>query len=56
MNMNNIKKNLPLIFLILGGLLILGGILMLIFGALTMFVTGVFYAWSILKTPFKFEK
>ena len=33
MDMNNLKKKLPLIFLILGGLLILGGILMLIFGA-----------------------
>ncbi|MBP3332420.1 MAG: MFS transporter [Clostridia bacterium] len=30
-------------------------ILMLILGALTMFVTGVLYAWSILKAPFKFE-
>lgn len=33
MDMNNLKKKLPLIFLILGGLLILGGVLMLIFGA-----------------------
>ncbi len=29
--------------------------LMLVLGALTMFMTGVFYAWSILKAPFKFE-
>ena len=33
MDMNNLKKKLPLVFLVLGGLLILGGILMLIFGA-----------------------
>ena len=33
MDMNNVKKKLPLIFLIIGGLLILGGVLMLIFGA-----------------------
>ena len=33
MDINNLKKKLPLIFLILGGLLILGGVLMLIFGA-----------------------
>ncbi len=33
MDINNLKKKMPLIFLILGGLLILGGILMLIFGA-----------------------
>ncbi len=30
-------------------------ILMLIFGALSLFATGVFYAWSILKAPFAFE-
>ena len=33
MDINNLKKKLPLIFLSLGGLLILGGVLMLIFGA-----------------------
>ena len=33
MDINNLKKKLPLVFLILGGLLILGGVLMLIFGA-----------------------
>ena len=33
MEMNNVKKKLPLIFLILGGLLILGGVLVLVFGA-----------------------
>ena len=30
-------------------------ILMLILGALSLFATGVFYAWSILKAPFSFE-
>ncbi len=33
MDNNNMKKKLPLIFFILGGILILGGMLMLIFGA-----------------------
>ena len=33
MDINNLKKKLPLIFLVLGGLLILGGVLMIIFGA-----------------------